>query len=295
MKRRSARHYTAVLVASLMGPWLAAPSNACARDVPMEPPAFTDYVAQRFKQGLPGQEITIDGPLTLKVKTAAGQDLQANLDNVYSFCQRNGSRCEAAIERYSNGMIEFFKQASVAPQRSQLRAIVRPAAYVDQMRKMQGGKHQPVVAPLVGDLWTACVVDFPTSVRFLHTNDLSLLGLSSETAMDLAKQNVAAALRPLASVTRDLPARGIGTITGDPYEASRLLFIDMWAPLAKRLGGKLIVSAPSAETVLYSSGNDPVAVDALKTFARNVAARAQRPISLAVLQWSPAGWTQVSP
>ncbi|HKU98755.1 MAG TPA: hypothetical protein VJR58_25910 [Vineibacter sp.] len=259
----------------------------------MEPSAFTNHVAQRFKQALPGYEIAIKGPLTLIVKGVSGQEMmQANLDTVYSFCQRNAPRCEDAIERQSSAIIDTVKHSGTAPQRSQLRAVLRPSAYIEQLRK-QGGA--PVAVPFMGDLWVASVVDFPTQVRFLNTKDLSSLSLSSAEAIDLAKRNVVAALPPLASVTRDLPARGIGTINGDAYEASRLLFVDMWAPLAKRFGGKLIVSAPATDFVLYSSENDPITIDALGALARKIATRAQRPVSFAVLQWSPTGWMQVSP
>ena len=74
---------------------------------------------------------------------------------------------------------------------------------------------------------------------------------------------------------------------------SRLALVDSWAPLAQAQGGVLIVAAPSADLVLYASEDGSAAIDALRTLARNMMARAPKPLSGTLLRWTPKGWQLV--
>lgn len=271
------------------------PRVAAARDIPMDPRGFTEFVARRLSQALPGGEVRIESPLTLSIKAASGQTTQANLENTFAFCRREPPACAAAVDRHTQAAVEALRQQSVVPQHSQLRTVVRPAAYFEQVRRLQAGKSDPVAEPFVDDLWLAVVADFPTAMKFVDAGELPKLGLTKKAALDLGKNNVAARLRPLASVTRELPARGIGTITGDPYESSRLALVESWAPVAQRFGGALIVAVPTADAVLYADAREPTAIDATRTLARSIAAKAQRGLSSSVFRWSPSGWTVVPP
>ena len=59
-----------------------------------------------------------------------------------------------------------------------------------------------------------------------------------------------------------------------------------WAPLAQAQGGVLIVAAPTPDLVLYSGEDSSAALDALRTFVRNVMARTPKPLSGALLRWT---------
>jgi uncharacterized protein YtpQ (UPF0354 family) len=93
----------------------------------------------------------------------------------------------------------------------------------------------------------------------------------------------------------DRPRGGIGLITGDTYESSRLLFAESWAELAKRMHGKLLVAVPATDVVLYESASRKHAVEELTKAATEVASRANRPVSVAVFRWTPGGWELAAP
>jgi hypothetical protein len=82
----------------------------------------------------------------------------------------------------------------------------------------------------------------------------------------------------------------IGQLVGDSFNPSRLALFDTWAPLAEAQGAKLIVAAPATDAVFYVGDNSPVAIDALRTLARNVMGQAPHPLSEILLRWTPTGW-----
>lgn len=53
------------------------------------------------------------------------------------------------------------------------------------------------------------------------------------------------------------------------------------------------MAAPSADLVLYASEDSSAAIDALRTLARNMMARAPKPLSGTLLRWTPKGWQLV--
>jgi hypothetical protein len=50
---------------------------------------------------------------------------------------------------------------------------------------------------------------------------------------------------------------------------------------------------PSPDLVLYSSEDSNTAIDALRALAKNMMARAPKPLSGALLRWTPKGWQLV--
>jgi hypothetical protein len=105
---------------------------------------------------------------------------------------------------------------------------------------------------------------------------------------------VVAGLRPLAEVTPIVPPGQVGTITGDYAEASRLLAHDDWAALSATLGGHLLVAVPAADTLLYTKGGVPGALQTLASMARATMGTSRHPVSDEVLRWTPSGWDVVA-
>lgn len=95
------------------------------------------------------------------------------------------------------------------------------------------------------------------------------------------------------SIAPVAPRGRIGQLLGDFLYPSRLALLDTWAPLAAAQGGKLIVVAPATDAVFYVGDDSRVAIDALRTLAHNVMARAPHPLSDILLRWTPKGWEVV--
>jgi len=269
--------------------------NAQAAEVPMDISGFTKYVSLSFAGALPGRSVTVTGPLAISIDGAGLPGRQEDLHNIYGFCLRNAEQCDQAVASHVTQMTQSFAAADMPADRSSLRALVRTSAYVEAARRVLAGKGEPIAAPLVGDLWVICGLDLPTAIKVLRPADLAELGLSRDQALTACRENVAAALRPLDSVLQNIGTNGVGTILGDPYESSRLLQPESWAPVAARAGGTLIVSVPANDAVLYAYADDKAIIESMQTLGRLVAAKANRPLSSAVFRWTPAGWEQAAP
>src|SRR5262249_9702200 len=108
-------------------------------------------------------------------------------------------------------------------------------------------------------------------------------------------ENVAAALRPVDVVAQTLRPGAIGTLSGNPYEASRFLLPESWAALAKRWNGQLIVAIPGTDVVLYGRPQDGASIADMAMLARIAAAKANRPLSTTVYRWTGSGWEVAQP
>jgi uncharacterized protein YtpQ (UPF0354 family) len=84
----------------------------------------------------------------------------------------------------------------------------------------------------------------------------------------------------------------LGTIQ-EEYAASRLILVSDWAALEKKLGGSLVVMAPSYDTVIYCDGSTARAIDALRTLGLQVAKRSQTPLSATILRFKGDRWEPV--
>jgi hypothetical protein len=116
-------------------------------------------------------------------------------------------------------------------------------------------------------------IDTPRAIRMLTAKDLQNRGLSADEAFRFGLANLSHRLNPLMEVAQAVRPGKIGHISGDVYNSSRLAMLS-WSPLAEAEGGKLIVAAPVTDTVLYIGNETPIAIDALRTLANSVSARA---------------------
>jgi hypothetical protein len=251
---------------------------------------FTAHAAELFAKAIPKAKVEIKAPLALLIDVNS-----ARLDNIYSFCLRNPEACEKGLIAHVANMAASF-EAPGGIERSQLRAIVRSTAMAEATDKAYARRGGTTVSEkLMGDLWVMCAQDLPGAVGILNANNLAALNLSREGALAACKQNVAASLGPLRPYRRDYPWPGVNLAAGDPYAASWLIFPDRWTAIAESVGGDLLVAAPANDALIYGSGRANDSAAALAKAAAYVAERAHKPLSNAVLRWTPTRWEAVEP
>jgi hypothetical protein len=266
--------------------WLSA---ASAADVPLDATGFTEYLAGQVRKEAADVAVTIKGPLTLGVG-----GLQANLDRIYDFCRRESQGCPHEVANYVSAVVQVYKDQNAPPSRDAVRVVLRTEQYLQQVRG-PAGPEAPAVQPrpFAEGLVVLTALDSPRTIRLLNITDNKTLGLTAEDVYQLGLTNVRAGLKPLMDVAKAAKHAEIGQLVGDAYEPSRLVLHDDWTPLAAAQGGKLIVVAPATDAVFYVGEDTPVAIDALRTVARNVFSRAPNRLSETLLRWSTAGWEVV--
>jgi len=258
-------------------------------------PDLAVHAAADLRQILPsGFEVTVVGPLTLKIGPKATEPIQVNLDRINAHCMAAPDRCDAVLGDFVAKVAQLLRDKMAPLSKEQLRAVVRPVEYLDELRRGLGTQ-EVVSAPLIDDLVVMCFFDRPTAMLGATISNLKTLGLTSDDAIALCKRNVEAALPPLQSQIKSLPDRSFGTLTGDPYQSSRLIFHDDWEPVAAEFGGHLIVAIPASDLVIYGKEQDAVALNAMASVTKKLFVQAQRRISTKVFRWTPTGWDIAAP
>lgn len=252
--------------------------------------AFTERVASLVRAKLGDTPVTVKGPLMLSVG-----ELQANLDRVFSFCDRDAAHCDAEIERYVAAIEEARHTAAQSASPQDVRLVVRTRAYFDASREVLHDKDSMVhPRPLAGDMVILPALDSPNTIRMLLSGKgVKGLDLSEEEIYKVGEQNLRKSLKPMAQVAKAVDKAQIGAIDPDPYNSGRLVLVDSWAPLAQAQGGVLIVAAPANDTLLYISEETPPAIDALRARVRDMMQRSSHPLSTTLLRWNPGGWQVV--
>ena len=265
-----------------------------ARDAPAEPGAFTSYMAAEFQTTMPHTAIKIVRDLRLVVG-AGDAAWTVDLHSVFSTCRRNPNGCDALIASHVSQMAVAITARSGAPQRSDIRVIVRPSSYLAEMRRSLAGRAEPVAAALEGDFWIFGALDQPTTIKMLDTRDPDALGISNDQALEIGKKNMREGFRLELDDALKRHHGGVAVLMNGPYESSLLAFHDLWAPIAGAGNGTLFVSIPSSDAVLFTTDQDADAAAAVGKVARVVMSSAQRPFSADVFRWTASGWALARP
>jgi uncharacterized protein YtpQ (UPF0354 family) len=276
------------LIAVIVAGDLVGAGAARAQQIPADEPAFTAFVAERIRAEIRDTPVVIKGPLTLSIGP-----MQTNLDRIYAFCKANTSGCAREIGAYVSGVKATASSRNDPPTRAALRVVVRSTDYMQQALREVDARGPALTRPLAEGLVIVPVLDSPRAVRVFNDKDRAALGLTQDQVFDIAIANLRSSVKPLTTVAKAVPSGQFGTLTGDYYQTSRLALIDSWAALAQAQGGVLIVAAPSADLLIYSSDDSGTAIDALRTLAKNMMARAPKPLSGSLLRWTPKGWQLV--
>jgi hypothetical protein len=273
--------------------WLSAANAADtpknASDIPNDSSGFTEHVAQQLRMELADVAVTIKGPLSLGLG-----GMQANLDRIFDFCKRDSVRCPHEVTNYVKAVVQVYHDQNAAPSREAVRVILRTVEYVQQVQGSalpDASAMQPrAFAP---GLVVLLALDSPRTIRMLNEKDDKALGLTADEVYQLGLKNTRGSLRPLMQVAKAAKRAEIGQLVGDSYEPSRLVLHDDWTPLAAAQNGTLIVAAPATDAVFYIGEDTPVAIDALRTLARNVFRRAPNRLTETLLRWNEGGWEVV--
>lgn len=241
----------------------------------------------------PTATVTVVDPLTIKVKTPGGGDLQINFDRIEAFCAASpGEDCVAERERFIAGVAELVTtkpdEKIVA---SQLRIVIRSDDYAKEVARVGTGKEiadPPLAMPFAEGLTLMLAADYPNTLKILDQSAVRDLGLDRDALLALATRQVLADLPRIPSA-EEVEGK-LRNVAGFDYGASILLQPDRWRPLALATGGRLFVAVPSDNDVLIGTVESGPDLRALEKLVAQSYAAAGRGISPHIYRWSPTGW-----
>ncbi|GAA4799945.1 DUF1444 family protein [Lysobacter hankyongensis] len=239
-----------------------------ARPVPaMTRAEFTDEVARRVRVAVPEIEVKVVGELELAIDMTDEGGNRAFLHNAYQMYQgESPKRRDDLIDRFVASFAEAAKGLERSPEA--IIPVVKDRAWLVEietsMRQMGGEGQDKVYEHLNDDLVVVYAIDTPSNIAYLSPEELARLGVERDALRALAVRNLRGLL-PGIEVQR---GEKLNMITADGnYEASLLLFSDLWEREREKLRGDPVAAVPARDLLLFADAADADAVAQLRQLA----------------------------
>jgi uncharacterized protein YtpQ (UPF0354 family) len=251
--------------------------------------SFTGWATARLAELRPNWTIGA-GPDELTLLVTIGEtQLALGLGRMWEYCQSGAADCEATVRGYLEQAVTSVDQLATPskPDPAQLVVAIRSKAAVDAYRAQAPDL---LTEQIADDVFVVYMFDSPTMAKGATERDLKELGLDAKKVRTRALENMQAQLGKPEDHVKDLEAGQLGTFPSGFYTSSLLYPHQAWAKVAKRFGGKLLVSVPSNDMLLYADGRHAQAELALTALTVRTFQEAERGVSPYVFKWTPKGW-----
>ena len=246
-----------------------------AADPLMSPADFTEEVARRVRLAAPQVDVQVVNALELGINMSEDGGNRAFLDNAYQMYQGESARNRSdLIDRF----VRSFAEAAAGLERSRdaIIPIIKDRGWLEEIRQsMQRMGSETVQENVYEDINDALVVvyaiDTPSNIAYLNPDELEALGVQRDELRALAVRNLRGLLPGIEVHRGDL----VNMITADGnYEASLLLFADLWERERDKLRGEPVAAVPARDLLLFADSANPDAVAQLKQLAAKMRAEA---------------------
>lgn len=233
----------------------------------MTPAEFTEDVARRVRASIPDIDVQVAGELELAIGMTDEGGNRAFLHNAYQMYQgESPKRRDDLIDRFVASFAEAAKGLERSPEA--IIPVVKDRAWLAEieasMRQMGGEGQDKVYEHLNDDLVVVYAIDTPSNIAYLNPEELVRLGVEREALRALAVRNLRGLL-PGIEVQR---GDKLNMITADGnYEASLLLFSDLWEREREKLRGEPVAAVPARDLLLFADSADVDAVAQLRQLA----------------------------
>lgn len=256
----------------------------------LAPVAFTEEMARRVRIAAPDVEVLVPGELQLELASDTDSGGKVYLDNAYRmYCGLPPAEREEMMERFVRSFADATR--GFEPTRDAIIPIVKDRAWLGEVEasvRAQGGESQEkVFEPLNDDLAVVYAIDTPNNIAYLSPDMLDALGVDRGELRALAVRNLRGLL-PGIEVQR---GEKLGMVVADGnYEASLLLFDDLWAREGERLRGPTVAAVPARDLLLFADGADADAVAQLQALATKMHAEATYALTDRLFVRDNDGW-----
>jgi uncharacterized protein YtpQ (UPF0354 family) len=241
--------------------------SSIANAAPLSADQFTQIFAKKLKQTQPAIDLTVKGDLLLIIKDADGKETTTYLDNAYSQYLLDPTAVDEVLKTYVASCVETTGK-SAPLDRTRIVPIIKDRNWIAEIKesvKQRGSKQVPenVYEDFNGDLVILYAEDTPTSVSYFAPKSLEEIGISRKQLRTLS----------VANLTRLIPKPQVDTgplvsmiTVGGNYEASLLLFDDLWANLSKA-DGEIVVAVPARDLLMFTGSRNQPGLTKLRKLA----------------------------
>ncbi len=238
-----------------------------ANAAPLSATQFTQVFSTALKSADPSVTIQAKGDLELVIKDVKEKESTVFLDNAYTQYLRNPKEAKEVLEVYIKSFLELKTKAD-AIDRTRIVPIIKDRAWLEEIRASVKRQNGEALADNVYEDYNQHLVivyaeDTPKNISYFSFQEFSKMGIPKDQLRSLAIENLKRLIpKPQ---TQFGPLVSMITAGGD-YEASLILFGDLWAGIPD-VAGDIVVAIPSRDLLLFTGSQDRQGVTKLRELA----------------------------
>jgi len=218
-----------------------------------------------------------------------------NLANLYhEYCQTPRAQRNKVLDRFVRGCLGttgFELPEDFSDIHPDLLPVVRSRFYLESVilqSRARGGEGITVPQQAIGEhLALSLVYDLPQAMRSIIQDDLDKCGITFYEAVEAAKSNLEQ-MGNVAFASLQGQANGVYiSATGDNYDASRLVMLDLVRKMPVR--GEYVAMVPNRDTLIITGSEDTAGLDVMCKVAED-SFQKPRPISTVALRLVGDEW-----
>jgi uncharacterized protein YtpQ (UPF0354 family) len=242
----------------------------CAKQ-PLSADAFTKEYASKLQAASPKLKVVIKPDKEILVSDEGGHEWTAFLDNAYKEYQTNSTDKEAILQRYIAATLELGRKNEVIDKAS-ITPLIKDLSWLAEIAeslKSRTAKPVEIVHEALNpELIILYAEDSPKNLKYLTPDDLKATKLDKSELRALAVENLK---RLLTDIKIENIGDGVYMITaGGTYEASLLLFDDLWTNEKMKVSGDYIVAIPSRDVLIVTGSQNIEGIGKIRALAKSL-------------------------
>ncbi|QSX31364.1 DUF1444 family protein [Shewanella cyperi] len=221
---------------------------------------FTNRYVAAVAKIAPNAKIEVIRELEVNIALENDNKLNAILDNAYADYKSNPGNIDNLLATYAESIFHTKDLVNVRHGKEQIFPVVKDKQYIQQVDEMlkKSGKGGIVYEKINDVLYVLYAFDTPKALRFMTESDLSEINVNKNELRDLSKTNLKNSI-PNLKLEGD-PSSLAMLIADGTYEASFILFDDIWTKEQFPVKGDIVVYIPTRDLVLITGSEDEVSL-----------------------------------
>ncbi|WP_300426217.1 DUF1444 family protein [uncultured Thalassolituus sp.] len=233
---------------------------------------FAQRYVNAISSKIEGVKAEIKGHLEVEVTYSDGEESTTYLDNAYKNYRSSPYELDVVIESYSKALMQSNSDVKVKMEKSHIFPVIKDIEYIAQItalmkRNESDGEFPFYYEKLNEVLYILYAIDTPSSIKYMPKEDIAKLGVKEEELKSLSMANLKKAI-PSVQIEGD-PSTISMIVADGTYEASFLLYDDLWTKDNFPVNGDIVVYVPSRDVVLVTGSNDVEGLKKVRSIVYN--------------------------
>ena len=250
--------------------WLFVSSSFA--EIVLDESAFTQRYAKAMNIREDGVRADIKGRLEVEMTYSNGETSTAYLDNAYMNYRSSPGELDAIINAYINALTKSSSDVKSNIEKEHIFPVIKDRGYMEHITKLMNHSSKgelPFYYEKLNDvLYVLYAIDTPSSIKFMPKEDINALGVEEGELRNLSMAN-------LMNANESLQIQGdrstVSMVVADGiYEASFLLYDDLWTKENFPVKGDIVVYVPSRDVLIVTGSEDTESLETVRGIVHNL-------------------------